>query len=92
MGNLVSNLLKQIKSFPWDYITMMMKVICMWIKKKICQFKAHDSTPWYEICLGNVSKDFIKNDVSENLLSGTVYYLSVDQSAIGKEDLLNIHD
>ena len=61
-------------------------------KKKICQFMAHDSTPWYEICLGNVSKDFIKNDVSENLLSGTVYYFSVDQSAIGKEDLLNIHD
>ena len=61
-------------------------------KKMICQFKAHDSTPWYEICLGNVSKDFIKNDVSENLLSGAFYYFSVDQNAIGKEDLLDIHD
>ena len=43
------------------------------------------------ICLGNVSKDFTKNEQSEISLNGTVYGFSVDHSSVNKEDILNIH-
>ena len=51
----------------------------------------NDNISWYNFCLGNVSKDFTKDDQSEISLNGTVYGFSVFHSSINKEDILNIH-
>ena len=44
------------------------------------------------ICLRSVSKDFTKDELSAISLFDTVYDFSVDNSAIEKEDILNIHE
>ena len=61
-------------------------------KTEICKFKMHVKIPWYKFCLGNLSKDFTKDEMSKLSLNSTVYGYSVDQSEIEKEDILNIHD
>ena len=48
----------------------------------ICKFKTHDKIPWYEFCLGNVSKDSLKDEMSEILLNCNVNDFSADRSAI----------
>ena len=70
---IVLTLLKQIHNFLWVYITMMMKVICMWTKPtEIWKFKVHGKIPWYKFCLGTVSKIFTKDEMSQIWLNGTV--------------------
>ena len=44
-------------------------------KTKIFKFKANDNINWYNICLGNVSEDFTKQEQSAISLNGTVYDL-----------------
>ena len=61
-------------------------------KTRICKFKVQDNIRWYEFCLGNVSKDFTKDEKSDISLNGIVYDFSVDHSPIEKEDILNIHE
>ena len=46
-------------------------------KKEICKFKPHDNMPWHEFCLGTVSKEFTKDELSEICLNGTVCDFSV---------------
>ena len=41
-------------------------------KKEICKFKPHDNMPWHGFCLGTVSKEFTKDELSEICLNGTV--------------------
>ena len=59
---------------------------------KIIKVKANDS----EIaaspsCLGNISKDFSVDNMKKTELNGYVYDFSVDYSAIGVADILDIH-
>ena len=61
-------------------------------KTGIYKFKAHDSIRWYESCLGNVPKDFAKDEQSKFFLSGTVDNFSVDHSSVEKENILNFHE
>ena len=56
-------------------------------KTEICKFKTHDEIPWYDFCLGSISKDFTKDT-----WYGTVYIFLFDHSAAGKEDIANIHE
>ena len=51
-------------------------------KTEIFKFKANDKIIWYIFCLGSTSKDFNKDEQSENSLNGTVYDFSVDHSSI----------
>ena len=60
-------------------------------KTSICKFKASDSISWYNFCLGSISKDFTKNELSEISFNGTVYDFSVEDNSIKKEDIVNIH-
>ena len=60
-------------------------------KTEIYKFKVNDNISWHNFCLGNVSKNFTKNEQSEISLNGTVYGFSVDHSSVNKEDILNIH-
>ena len=60
-------------------------------KTEICKFKDHEKRPWYNFCLGSVSKYFTKNETSEISLNVTAYDFSVDQSPVQKEEILNIH-
>ena len=60
-------------------------------KTEICKFKAKDNISWCNFCLGNVSRDFTKDEQREISLNGTVYDFSFDHSSIKKEDILNIH-
>ena len=59
---------------------------------KIRKFKAKDSeivaTP---LCLGNISKDFLVDNMKKTGLNGYVYDFSVDYDAIAVDDMLYIH-
>ena len=70
---------------------MVMKAIFMWIKQRFANSRSM-TTSWHEICLGSVSKDSRKDELSEISLKGTVYDFWVDHSAVGKEDICNIHE
>ena len=61
-------------------------------KTELYKFKAQDNIGWYKFCLGNVSKDFMKNEQSEISLNCVVYYFFVDHISVEKEDILNIHE
>lgn len=45
------------------------------------KFKANDDIIWKNFCLGDVSKDFTKDEKSEISLSGAVYDFSVDHDS-----------
>ena len=61
--------------------------------KEIHLFKAKDSeivpTP---LCLGNISKDWIVDNMKKTGLNGYVYDFSVDYVAITVDDVLDIHN
>ena len=60
--------------------------------QKIIKFKATDSgiVP-YQLCLGNISKDFSVDNMKKTGLNGYVYDFSVDYDAIAVDDTLDIH-
>ena len=47
---------------------------------EICEFKAKYNINLNKFCLGNISKDFTKDELSETSLNDTVYDFSVDHS------------
>ena len=59
---------------------------------EIIKFKAKDSeiNP-YELCLGNMSKDWSVDNMKKTSLKSFVYDFSVDYDAIKVFDILNIH-
>ena len=59
---------------------------------EIIKFKAKDSeiTP-YLLCLGNISKDLLVDNMKKTRLKGCVYDFSVDYDAIMVSDILDIH-
>ena len=59
---------------------------------KIIKFKANDSeiTP-YSLCLGNISKDWLVDNMKKTGLKDCVYDFSVDYDAILVSDILDIH-
>ena len=48
------------------------------------KFKANDDIIWKNFCLGDVSKDFTKDEKSEISLNSTVFDFSVHHSLIKK--------
>ena len=59
---------------------------------EIIKFKVKDSeiTP-YELCLGNISKDWSIDNMKKTSLKGCVYDFNVDYNAILVSDILDIH-
>ena len=59
---------------------------------EIVKFTAKDPeiTP-YELCLGNMSKDWLIDNTKKTSLHGCVYDFSVDYDAISVSDILDIH-
>ena len=59
---------------------------------EIIKFKAKDSeiNP-YELCLGNISKDWSLDNMKKTSLQGCVYDFRVDYDAILVSDILDIH-
>ena len=59
---------------------------------EIIKFKAKDSeiTP-YELCLGNISKDWSVDNMKKTGFNGCVYDFSIDYDAIKASDILDIH-
>ena len=59
---------------------------------EIYKFKAKDSgivaTP---LCLGNISKDWLVDDMKKTRFNGYVYNFSVDYDAIAVDDFKDIH-
>ena len=43
------------------------------------------------MCLGNISKDFITNNMKKTGLNGYVYELSVDYNIINTSNIIDIH-
>ena len=60
--------------------------------KEIHKFTAKDSeiNP-YELCLGNISKDWSVDNMKKTGLKGYVYDFSVDYYAISNSDITDIH-
>ena len=60
--------------------------------KEIIKYKAKDSeivaTP---LCLGNISKDFLVDNMKKTGLNRFVYDFSVDYGAIAIDDIVDIH-
>ena len=82
---IVLTLLKQLQVvFFWVYITMVIKVVCVWNKDN-CKFNGRDNIHWHDFSLGSTSKDLKKDGMSEVSLNGIVYDFSVDHSAIEKK-------
>ena len=60
--------------------------------KEVCKFKAKNSElKKYNLCLGSISKDYDKKDVSDIGLNGLVYDFRVDSSPI-TDKILDIHN
>ena len=59
---------------------------------EIIKFKAKDSeiTP-YQLCLGNISKDWSIDNMKKTGFNGCIYDFSVDYDAISVSDILEIH-
>ena len=59
---------------------------------EIIKFKAKDSevNP-YELCLGNISKDWSVDNMKKTGLKGFVYDFRVEYDAIAVSDVLDIH-
>ena len=59
---------------------------------EIIKFKVKDSeiNP-YELCLGNISKDWSVDNMKKTSLQGCVYDFSVDYDAVKASDILDIH-
>ena len=59
---------------------------------EIIKFKVKDSeiNP-YELCLGNISKDWSVDNMKKTSLQGCVYDFSVDYDAVRASDILDIH-
>ena len=45
-----------------------------------------------EFSLGNISKEFTKDEITEISLNGTVFDYSVDHGTVRRKYILNIHD
>ena len=59
---------------------------------KVYQFKSKNSEiKDYALCLGNVSKDFIINNMKKTGLQGVVNFFSVDFNPIDTNNILDIH-
>ena len=59
---------------------------------EIINFKAKDSEiSAYPLCLGNISKDWLVDDMKKTGLKDYVYDFSVDYNAIAVADILDIH-
>ena len=66
---------------------------CLFVNgTEISKFKVKDSelNP-YELCLGNISKDWSIDNMKKTSLKGYIYDFSVDYDAILVSDMLDIH-
>ena len=59
---------------------------------EIIKFKAKDSEiiP-YSLCLGNISKDWLQDNMEKTGTNGYIYDFSSDYKAIATSDILDIH-
>ena len=59
---------------------------------EIIKFKVKDSviTP-YELCLGNISKDLLVDNMKKTGFNSCVYDFSIDYDTIKASDILDIH-
>ena len=59
---------------------------------EIYKFEAKDSEiTLYELCLGNISKDWWMDNMKKTGLKGCVYDFSVDYDYISTSNILDIH-
>ena len=59
---------------------------------EIIKFKAKDSEILaYSLCLGNISKDWLHDNIKKTGLKGYVYDFSTDYNAIAVSDIFEIH-
>ena len=61
--------------------------------KETIKFKAKNSeVVSYQLCLGNISKDFSESNMEKTKLYGSVYYFSIDHKVITVNNILDIHN
>ena len=59
---------------------------------EIIKFKAKDSEiRAYSLCLGNISKDWLQDNIKKAAFNGYIYDFSTDYNAISVSDILEIH-
>ena len=65
------------------YLLMLQKYISS--KQKILKQKK------YPLCLENISKDFVANNMKKTVLNGYVYKFSVDYNTIDAGNIIDLH-
>ena len=59
---------------------------------EIIKIKAKDSEiRAYSLCLGNISKDWLQDNMKKTGFNGYIYEFSTDYNAIAVSDILDIH-
>ena len=92
--SLVLTLIKQGTIFAWDYITIMIIVIYLFLNgKEIFKFKINNENVNFltKFFLRSVSNGFRATDSREVSLKGNASDFSVDYNAIDNSGILNIH-
>ena len=57
---------------------------------KCISLKQVSEVKYFALCLGNISKDFIINNMKKTRLKGRAIFFSVDLNSIDTNDILNI--
>ena len=59
---------------------------------ELIKFKAKDSEiTLYPLCLGNISKDWLVDNMKKTGFNGCIYDFNVDYNAIAVSDITEIH-
>ena len=62
------------------------------IGTEIIKFKAKDSEILaYSLCLGNISKDWLQDNMKKTGFNSYIYDFSADNNVIAIDDIKNIH-
>ena len=87
------NFTKENTRFCWSFHYNGAKSYLFVNGTEIIKFKAKDSeiTP-YELCLGNISKDWSVDNMKKTGLKCYVYDFGVDYDCISVSDILDIHN
>ena len=60
---------------------------------EIIKFKAKDSEILaYSLCLGNISKDWLQDNMKKTGFNSCIYDFSADYNAIAVDDIKDIHN
>ena len=81
------------QDFVYVHITVVMRVICMLVKRRFRFVKSKDLIIYVlYVLFRNCLKELLKSEMKESLWNEFVYDSSVDYGLFSKRNILNVHD